>query len=225
MAKGKLKLKDRDKGYKAIIRELKKAAHGGAFAKVGVLGDDETEGAEITTPELAAVHEFGAPSRGIPERSFIRATFDAKKNEWTEIARRLVALIYDGKMTIQQALGLLGARAAADVKNHITQGPEIPPPASPKTLARKQGLTRNLANLAAHDAGQKFDARQRKREGPLTQAQHFGAAQQRFAAAGKAAAKVHLKRGEPRNLVDTGRLVGSITWDVVLGKKEGKGHG
>lgn len=30
---------------------------------------------------IAAVHEFGSPKRGIPKRSFIRSTFDEKKDE------------------------------------------------------------------------------------------------------------------------------------------------
>lgn len=230
--KAKLSLVDRDKGYRRIVAELKKA-HGDAYVKLGVMGSEAgevhgDEGGHITTAQLAAVHEFGAPSVGIPERSFIRRTFDHKRTEWYSLMQALVGLIYAGKMTMGRALGLLGAKAAADIKNTITQGPEIPPPPKPATLKRKLELTRRLKEFAANQVVAKYDAREaarvRRRAGPITYEQHFASEQRKFAAAGKAAARVHRQRGSPRNLVDTGRLVNSITWQVVLGStKEGQG--
>jgi len=226
---GKLKLVDRDKGYRRIVSELKRAANGGAYTKVGVLGKSEEREGGVSAVELATIHEFGAPAAGIPERSFIRRTFDRKKDEWWALTKQLCSLIYGGRLTIARALGLLGARAAADVKATITQGPEIPPPPKPETLKRKLGLTQRLASQAAQDAEARHDAREsgrtRAREGPMTFSQHAAAMGRRFVSAGKAAARVFQRRGTPRNLVDTGRLVGSITWEVVVGPAPNAGTG
>lgn len=220
---GKLKLIDRDKGYRRIRAELSRAANGGAYVKVGVLGEAEDRDGGVSAVELATIHEYGAPAAGIPERSFLRRTFDRKKDEWWGLIRQLCSLVYGGQLTISRALGLLGARASADVKATITQGPEIPPPPKPETLKRKQGLTTKLASAAAQEAEAKHDARAasstRKREGPMTFAQHAAAMGRRFASAGKAAARVVQRRGAPRNLVDSGRMVASITWKVVVGQE------
>ncbi len=225
--RGKLKLIDRDLGYRRIVAELRRATNGGAYAKVGILGGTEERDGGVSAVELGTIHEFGAPAAGIPERSFLRRTFDRKKDEWYALTRQLCSLLYGGRITMSKALGLLGARAAADMKATITDGPEIPPPPKPETLRRKQGLTQRLASDAARQAEARYEARTRKREGPMTAAQHAASEGRKFAAAGKAAARITQRRGTPRNLVDTGRLVGSITWKVVVGPEspvEGEGR-
>jgi phage gpG-like protein len=45
-------------------------------AKVGVIG---------SKAEIATHHEFGAPAAGIPERSFIRSTFNEEKGKMEKI--------------------------------------------------------------------------------------------------------------------------------------------
>ena len=51
---------------------------------VGIFRASAEVGADIKGEEavnVAAVHEWGSPKRGIPKRSFIRSTFDEKKDE------------------------------------------------------------------------------------------------------------------------------------------------
>jgi hypothetical protein len=153
-------------GWKKIKKVLSEIALKRPYAKVGVL--DNGGGAEVresgyTTAQIAAVHEFGAPNAGIPERSFMRSTFNEQYTELVGISRVLTLKIYLSQLTPQEALNILGAKLAADMKKKITAGPEVPPPNSPETIARKQakGL------------------------------------------------------GQTRTLVDTGRMVDSITWVVV----------
>jgi hypothetical protein len=134
-----VKIEDHDRGWDRLLHELQRLK-GGAYAKVGVMGGvkDLHDGDPIGAAALALIHEFGAPDANVPERSFMRATCDLKgPTEWNELREKLVGLIYDRKMTIEQALGLMGARAAADMKAFVTEGDEIPPPAAPATFLRK----------------------------------------------------------------------------------------
>ena len=112
--------------------------------KVGVL-DDGQAGSEvrdgITNGELAVAMEFG--TRTAPARSWIGRTFDQKRAEVQADMQRLLAHVIDGKITVDKALNVLGAKYSAEVKNTVTQGEQIPPPNAPSTLARKEGKTHN----------------------------------------------------------------------------------
>ncbi len=133
----------------------------GSHVKVGVLasrgGDAEHGDDGITLIELAAIHEFGSPAANIPERSFIRRTFNASSAELRVMQTKLAAAVLRG-MPVPKALSILGAWAANAIKRTIT-GDHIPPPLKPATIARK---------------------------------------------------------GSDRPLVDSGRLLGAISFEVVL---------
>lgn len=139
----KAKLTIKDKGLGKLMRlgaQLK--AH--PRVKVGVLGKSAPREGAIDNVGLAVVHEFGVPSKGIPSRPFLRSTFDAKKDDWNKLLARMVVQALAGKLTVHQALGLLGQRAAADVKRRITSGNNFVPNA-PATIARK-GSSRPLVD-------------------------------------------------------------------------------
>jgi len=60
----------------------------GMYVTVGVHGDDQDNArsedggqteSRATNTEVATIHEFGDPSRNIPERSFIRSTIDGER--------------------------------------------------------------------------------------------------------------------------------------------------
>lgn len=143
-----------DSKWKQIVAAIATLAD--ARVTVGVLSDGtESDGTSLL--EIAAIHEFGAPGAGIPERSFIRSTFRDRQREAATMAERLAKAIVLRGMPVKQALGLLGAWGAAEVKRTITSGDGVPPPLKPATIARK---------------------------------------------------------GSSRPLVDTGRLLASITWEV-----------
>ena len=125
---------------KAKLGELSKAR-----VKVGVLqGADEsveTEHGELTIAELAAVHEFGAPSVGIPERSFIRGTFNSPEGqeEITKFTTELADQIIKNEVAPRQALQMLGAKGAAMVRAKIRS--HVPPPLKQATIDRKGSST------------------------------------------------------------------------------------
>ena len=54
----------------------------GVTVTVGIHGEDgDRETGRATNVQVAAIHEFGDPARKIPERSFLRSTFDNERAE------------------------------------------------------------------------------------------------------------------------------------------------
>lgn len=132
----------RDNGASKMLAELR--ALGGKTVRVGILDEApkrESPGkgkkaSRATLLEVAAVHEFGAPAAGIPNRSFIRATVDLKAAEIQATRDKLAAQVAEGKITAQVALERLGAFVQGLVQARIAEG--IGPALKPETVARKK---------------------------------------------------------------------------------------
>jgi hypothetical protein len=131
---------DRDRGYKALQARLKALKIDEAYAKVGIFAGTSArkEAKGPTNVELGVIHEFGSPQAHIPERSWLRSSFDLNREKWFALAGKLAAKLIDGKLAVYDALELLGMAAAADIKKHITVGEGIPPPDAPATVRRKK---------------------------------------------------------------------------------------
>lgn len=159
------KVTDKDKGWRRLQALAKSLAADDVHVRVGVL-DDGRAGSEdrdgITTGQLAVAMEFGTAH--IPARSWVGLTFDKARGEVQSDMQRLLGHIVDGKLTVDKALNVLGAKYSAAVKNTVTQGEQIQPPNAPSTLARKLAKTREGAANGV------------------------------------------------RTLIDTGRMVGAVTW-------------
>jgi hypothetical protein len=118
------------------------AAASGNFVKVGVpSGKNEKDGTPIAM--IAAVHEFGSVTRGIPERSFLRAGIRENQADFVRLNRVNLAKVAAGRMHVRDALGQLGAMAAGKVQTKITDGPFEPLKAA--TINRK-GSSKPLIN-------------------------------------------------------------------------------
>lgn len=129
---------------KRVWEELRrKVKHvGKSYVKVGVLGSaskTEENGADIV--EIAAIHEFGAPKAGIPERSYLRRTFRESqgRTELEKVTARLAKQLLANKTSLTEALQQLGAWAVGRVQRRIKQ--HIPPPLKPATVERKGSST------------------------------------------------------------------------------------
>jgi hypothetical protein len=143
-----VKITSRDRGWEKLKRALLKDGPS-VFGKAGIIGDAAAASrgghdGKVTNADLALIHEFGL---GVPERSFIRAAFDANRPKYLELLQRFAAAVYDGKMTVERALDLLAQEAASDMRNLIRAGEGIPPPNSPETIAEK-GSSRPLVDSA-----------------------------------------------------------------------------
>lgn len=136
-------LKVVDRGWKKIVKISKQIAHRKSHAKAGVLGTGTHKKGELSLVELALIHELGAPGAGIPERSFIRSSFEAHRPEYIALLKKFLPKVQSGQLSIVQVLGLIGAKMAADMKKGITTGAGIPPPLKPATIAAK-GSSRPL---------------------------------------------------------------------------------
>jgi len=88
----------------------------------------------LTVGEVAVFNEFGTTT-GIPERSFIRSTFDANKEAYKELSADLKRKVLKRNMTTKRAMGLLGQKMKADIIKKIDSN--IPPQNSEETRAKK----------------------------------------------------------------------------------------
>lgn len=129
---------------------------------VGVLGADasqqhgEVHGKPVTVAQVAQWNHYGTST--IPARPAI--TIALLRNE--AVLKRLRARLAKGllmeKLTMDQALALLGEAAVGMVKQEIADG--VPPPNAPSTIARKgsskplidTGQLRNSITYAVRDS-------------------------------------------------------------------------
>lgn len=136
-------VQDKDRGYARALGSLRALARG-AHVVVGIRGAKgaaREPGSPLTLVQVAAVNEYGSEDGRIPERSFLRSTFDAKKGAIAaELAAGLKKVVV-GELKTEVLLGKVGLRLAADVVETVTAG--VPPPNAPLTVIRK-GSTHTL---------------------------------------------------------------------------------
>lgn len=74
-----------------MLIEMKKAVESNAEVRIGVLsaGMHQSEnGDPIDIGTLAAVHEYGSMTRGIPERSFLRSTYYNRMTDFLQFVEQ-----------------------------------------------------------------------------------------------------------------------------------------
>lgn len=109
---------------------------------IGVFSDSGDAKNGTNYALIAGVHEFGATiehEKGaihIPERSFIRSTFDEKANEWAKFVQKRLPKVILGQMAPRQLVELLGEKITADIKLKIKAIND--PPNAPSTIAKKK---------------------------------------------------------------------------------------
>lgn len=130
-----------------ILREFKRQMdHSGQTLVVGILADHNARPKDkkggMTNAEIGMIHEFGVPSRGIPQRSFLRATLDSQKHElFNLLAHQLPKK--SGSINVVGILKVVGAWLVGQVQKRMSQG--IPPALQPATVAAK-GSSKPLIN-------------------------------------------------------------------------------
>lgn len=205
-------LKKKGPGLKKYLgNTLLRAQTRGRKVVVGILGDAGEHDGEIDTVALALIHEFGF---GVPERSFLRRTFDTKKQAWFKLGQRLLALVVRQKLTVDEMLALLGERAKADVKRTIVNG--IPPPLAASTIAQRvkgKATARLMGDLARAQKGVGVVAPS-KLFGKVSRALKRGRARAQQMKIAAAVFGSDGGMGSFKPLIDTGRLLGSIDYEV-----------
>jgi hypothetical protein len=189
------KLTKKGPGLKSVYDKIKKQV-GHRHVVCGVLSSTAERDGEINNAALAMIHEFG--SGRIPERSFLRSTFDAKQGSWLKLATRVLRAVAADKLSATDALSLVGERMKADIKHTITNKIE-PGLASSTILRRIEGRF------------QKRFSNNNAKGGMLGQLKRAAKARQQMQ---MAAAVFGGTGGNFTPLVDSGRLLGSIDYEV-----------
>lgn len=116
----------------------------------------------ISMSKLAAIHEYGAPSRSIPARPFISQGVYINRNKYLRYIASKVAPALLGRTNVGEIMDDVGAMAVVDVQNFMETGRFVP--LRPSTIKRKghsQPLidTRQLKrSIAANREGGRDDS-------------------------------------------------------------------
>lgn len=113
-------VKDIDKGLKRILKDLKDADR--MFVKVGILSTAPEAEKGMTMAKLGTIHEYGAPSVGIPARPFKRQTFERIKNEIIKFNKAEIKSIILGKSNATRSLKRLGEYCSREIKREFDIG-------------------------------------------------------------------------------------------------------
>jgi hypothetical protein len=127
----KMEIKGGEK-LEAALKLLALKAKNSAILSVGFpVGSTEDDG--TPTPLVAAINEFGAPSRGQPPRPFFRNMIAENKDHWGEdIGKLLKANDYDAV----KALELMGKEIEGELVESIEK--LIDPPLKQSTIDAKK---------------------------------------------------------------------------------------
>ena len=101
---------------KKICRDLE-----GQKIVVGIVGSADSE-----VLKIAHAHEYGVPGK-LPERSFIRKSFDEDKDKLGEIVDAQVSKVLAGQTSADAAANAIGAQAAQLVQSFIDENRVKPP--------------------------------------------------------------------------------------------------
>ena len=128
-------MKDDRREWDKMMRRLDKL--GRLEITVGVHGKDAQRDDGESNVAVAATHEFGAPHRSppIPERSFLRSTFDSQREDILDDMATVADKALQGSSPIREAR-ILGIETAERVRETIRQG--ISPALRPMTLERRK---------------------------------------------------------------------------------------
>jgi hypothetical protein len=135
-------VKDIDRGWNNIVRELEKAK--GMEVAVGILEGSQNEGDSIA--EYATYNEFGTDN--IPSRPFMATSFDENVAEINSDFKRQADAMVQGKRTANEALTVIGQKHAGRIQTTIT-GRNFLPRLAPSTIAAKKGSKKTLVDTGA----------------------------------------------------------------------------
>lgn len=135
---------DKDLGLNRFIAQLQVAKR--AEVVIGLQEGDTNGGKSIA--EYGAYNEYGTGD--IPERSFMRTSFDENSRRISQDISAQYDLVKQGKALVHHALRWVALRHIVDIKQKINSN--IQPANSPKTIARKGSSATLIDTGAMRDA-------------------------------------------------------------------------
>lgn len=124
----------KDTGNKNLRKLASQLKESGKVVQVGFPDNLTHEGGE-SVAFIAAVHEYGAPSAGIPERPFLKPAIIQGKGDQLRLNKVNLIRILHNQIDFTTALGQLGEMAKGQVQLYIVNGNFAP--LKPATIARK----------------------------------------------------------------------------------------
>lgn len=134
----RIQITDKDMGMARLIKDLKQAKIS-PFVKIGLLAntgkmnkkssDSTTKSIKsgkrkkLTVLDVGIYNEFGTEINGkerIPQRSFIRTTYNENKSKYYTLIKSMILGFYMGRVTLKQILEVVGLMAVSDTKKTIT---------------------------------------------------------------------------------------------------------
>jgi hypothetical protein len=124
-------IRDIDRGYGRILKAL--VEFKGQEIAVGLQAGDKTDDGKFDIASVGVVQEFG--SDNIPERPFLRNSFDEKNKAWNSVALSQVGQVIDGRKAAVTAMNTIGEVMQGDIQKKIVDGPFTPN--APATVKQK----------------------------------------------------------------------------------------
>lgn len=135
---GHVKVVDKDTGWAALFKRAAEIRH--AAVKVGVLADGKggeyEPGVALTVAQIAGVVHYGTADGHIPPRPFLTMAFDEQREELAAMGKAFMPEVIEGKMPLDRALNIMGAKLAAEAKKVISIGDKLEEN-KPSTVAAK----------------------------------------------------------------------------------------
>jgi hypothetical protein len=103
-----------------------------AVLKVGFLSGATYPDSDVNVPTVAAINEFGAPSRGQPPRPFFRNMIAKKKGSW---GKAISKLLKENEYSAEKTLRKTGEGISGQLKQSIHD--LTSPPLKQSTIDRK----------------------------------------------------------------------------------------
>lgn len=129
------KVRGGEKAHERLARMMESVKLAGEHeVRVGVPDGKNEPGTGTPLSLVAAAHEFGVPGR-IPERPFLRPGLTTNKDELRTINESLFKNVVNERMTVNEALQIIGMLAAGGVQKFIRNGSFQP--LDPRTIERK----------------------------------------------------------------------------------------
>ena len=135
-------------GFEGILKKLQEMQEGlqtNNAILVGLpseTGTKEHPNSKLNNATIGAIHEFGAPEKNIPERSFLRAGLDQNKKTLTKATEKMLHNVLEGRINSEQGMNVVGGLAAAGIKKYMAEG--IAPPLKRPRKTGIDGLDKPL---------------------------------------------------------------------------------
>lgn len=128
------KRKTNTEPWRRLQRRILDIAARGLKVEAGVFDNAPHAGSSASIADIAKYHEYGTAT--IPERSFVRRTFQQKRQEISRLTVAAGRAIMQDRIDAKTAMNDVGEKIADMIKHTITDS-SIPPPLAPSTVKRK----------------------------------------------------------------------------------------